>query len=147
MTNFILDTNILLRFCDPASSSHALARQSIAKLLAVGDQIYLTPQSLTEFWVVATRPPEANGLGWDTQKTRFEIEQLLDQFPLLVDTPAIFAHWLYLVTAQDIKGKKAHDARFVAIMQTHGITNLLTFNTDDFKSYSGIMLVHPSDVN
>jgi hypothetical protein len=50
------------------------------------------------------------------------------------------------VTAQDIKGKKAHDARFVAAMRTHGATHLLTFNTDDFRSYSGITLVHPSDV-
>jgi hypothetical protein len=53
---------------------------------------------------------------------------------------------LYLVTAQDIKGKKAHDARFAAAMLTHGVANLLTFNPDDFKSYSNITLVHPSDV-
>jgi predicted nucleic acid-binding protein len=85
MANFILDTNVLLRFCDPASSSYALARQAVTKLLAAGDQIYVAPQSLAEFWVVATRPSEANGLGWDTQKTRSEIEQLLDQFPLLED--------------------------------------------------------------
>lgn len=146
MTNFIIDTNILLRFCDPASSRYALARQAVTKILAAGDQIYIVPQSLAEFWVVATRPTEINGLGWNTRKTRSEIEQLLDQFPLLEDTPAIFAHWLYLVTAQDIKGKKAHDARLVAAMRTHGATRLLTFNTDDFKSYSGITLVHPSDV-
>ena len=146
MTNFILDTNILLRFCDPVSPSYEQARQAIAKLLTDGHQIYLAPQSLTEFWVVATRPLEANGLGWDVRKTRSEIDQLLYQFPLLEDTPAVFAHWLYLVTAQNIKGKKAHDARFVAAMLTHGVTNLLTFNTDDFKTYSGVTLLHPSDV-
>ena len=32
-------------------------------------------------------------------------------------------------------------------MNTHRITHLLTFNTDDFKRYDGITVVNPSSVN
>jgi hypothetical protein len=31
--------------------------------------------------------------------------------------------------------------------ENDGVTHLLTFNTDDFKGYSGITPVHPSEVN
>lgn len=147
MTTFLLDTNLLLRLSDGNSPHQALADQSIKKLRLRGDWPCLTAQNLIEFWAVATRPVNANGFGWDTQKTRVEIDQLLNKFPLLDDTPAILANWVSLVTSYDVKGKKAHDARLVAVMQAHGITHLLTFNTDDFKGYSNITLVHPGDVS
>jgi len=147
MTTFLLDTNLLLRLSDGNSPHQALADQSIKRLRLRGDWPCLTAQNLIEFWAVATRPVNANGFGWDAQKTRVEIDQLLNKFPLLDDMPAIFTNWVNLVTTHDVKGKKAHDARLVAVMQAHGVTHLLTFNTDDFKSYIGITLVHPSDVN
>ena len=31
-------------------------------------------------------------------------------------------------------------------MKAHGVTRLLTFNTNEFINYSDITLVHPSDV-
>jgi tRNA modification GTPase len=44
--------------------------------------------------------------------------------------------------ARDI-GFKAHDARLVAAMQTYAISQLLTFNVDDFKSFS-ITVIEPN---
>jgi predicted nucleic acid-binding protein len=147
MATFLLDTNLLLRLSDGGSPHQALADQAIKRLRLRGDWPCLTAQNLIEFWAVATRPAPANGFGWDIQKTRMEIDQLLNKFPLLEDTPAILTNWINLVTTHDTKGKKVHDARLVAVMQAHGVTHLLTFNTDDFKGYSDIALVHPSDVN
>ncbi len=43
-------------------------------------------------------------------------------------------------------GKQVHDARLVAAMITHHITHLLTFNIDDFKRFSAIVVVHPRSV-
>lgn len=37
-----------------------------------------------------------------------------------------------------VSGKNTHDARIVAAMNVHGVVNLLTFNRDDFKRYSGM---------
>ena len=39
-----------------------------------------------------------------------------------------------------------HDARLVATMLVHGVTDLLTLNDRDFSRYVGIRAVHPRDV-
>jgi len=146
MPVILLDTNILLRFCNPTSPRHADVERAVARLRLRGDLPSITTQNIIEFWAVATRPVDVNGLNWSVQKTASEIDQLLNTFPLLKDSPDILLHWLTLVKAHDIKGKKVHDARLVATMQVHGVTHLLTFNTDDFKSYPNISLLHPNDV-
>ena len=146
MGSYLLDTNILLRMCDGTASSHFLAGQATAKLLQQEHQVYITSQNLIEFWVVATRPLQVNGLGWNIAKTNFEIEQILAQFPLLEDNRAIFSNWLNIVNTNQIKGKRVHDARLGAVMITHGITHLLTFNPKDFNRITGITIVHPQNI-
>jgi predicted nucleic acid-binding protein len=37
-----------------------------------------------------------------------------------------------------VKGIGVHDARLVASMMVHGVNNLLTFDTGDFKRYEEI---------
>jgi len=146
MANFLLGTNVLLRMSDGNASTHLLAGNAVATLLARKDKVYITAQNFIEFWAVATRPLDANGLGWTTQRTTTEIEQFLNRFPLLEDSPDILSRWLTLVTTYDIKGKKVHDTRLVAVMQAHGVTHLLTFNTDDFTGYPDISPIHPNKV-
>ena len=146
MASYLLDTNILLRSADDKSAQHLEAQKAVARLLGQGDDCYLTPQMLIEFWAVATRPVSANGLGWNVAKTQAEIDQLLDQFPLLEDTPEVFQHWLALVISHTVMGKRVHDIRILAVMQTHAISHLLTFNVDDFPQPLGVTIVHPSGV-
>lgn len=146
MASYLLDTNILLRSADDKSAQHLQAQEAVARLLGQADTCYLTPQVLIEFWAVATRPVSANGLGWDVAKTLAEIDQLLDQFPLFKDTPDVFHHWLALVTSHTVVGKRVHDIRILAVMQTHGVSHLRTFNVDDFPKPPGITIVHPSEV-
>ena len=146
MAGWLLDTNILLRRVDSKSADHSLASRSVASLLARSEDCYLTAQVVIEFWVVATRPVQVNGLGWSAEQARAEVDLLLDQFPLLEEQPAVFGNWLSLVAAQPISGKRAYDARIVAVMQAHGLSNLLTLNTGDFTFATGIKVVHPRDV-
>lgn len=146
MSAYLLDTNILLRMCDGNASTHLLAGEATAQLLRQEHQVYLTSQNLIEFWVVATRPHEVNGLGWDLEKTNHEVVQILAQFPLLEDNSKIFEYWLNIVTTNQLKGKRVHDARLVAVMLAHGITHLLTFNPKDFKDIAGIIVMHPQTV-
>ncbi len=75
-----------------------------------------------------------------------EVKQLQDKFPILSDSPQILLNWLMLVETHDVKGKNVHDARLVAVMMVHGITHLLTFNTDDFRRFPNITLLHPNEV-
>ncbi len=143
MTAYLLDTNILLRISDKNATEHLSAITATENLLARGDEVYITAQNVVEFWAVATRPIESNGLGWSTQRTATEIEQFLDRFPLLEESATILPNWLSLVKTYDIKGKKTHDTRLIAVMLTHGVTHLLTFNTADFSAYAAVTIAHP----
>lgn len=147
MTTYLVDTNVLLRSCDPPSPSYTAAYETVAQLIEFGHRVCITSQNVIEFWAVATRPVSANGLGWDVAKTKSEVDLILGRFPLLVDTPEIFACWSQLVSTLAITGKRVHDARLVAVMLVHRLQHLVTFNIDDFKVYSGLTLVHPEHVN
>jgi predicted nucleic acid-binding protein len=146
MTDYLLDTNILLRAAQPEASTHSVAVEAVASLLERGESVFITAQNLIEFWAVATRPAEANGLGWSPTAAESEIQQLRDQIPMLEDQPPVFSNWLQLVTQHAVLGKQVHDARLVAVMLTHGVTHLLTFNGADFQRYPLIRAVHPSEL-
>jgi predicted nucleic acid-binding protein len=146
MAAYLLDTNILLRSSDPDSPWQVLADTSVTQLLRKNHQLWITSQNIIEFWVVATRPVNVNGLGWSIEQTRTGIEQILNQFPKLEETPQIFPYWLNLVTTYQIQGKRVHDARLIAVMLAHSVTHLLTFNPDDFRNINDIVIVHPQAV-
>ncbi len=76
---------------------------------------------------------------------RQEIDRLHTQFPLLDDTADVFGHWVSLVTAFQVIGRRVHDARLVAVMLAHGITHLLTFNHLDFRQFP-ITVITPDDL-
>jgi predicted nucleic acid-binding protein len=145
MTRYLLDTNVILRFCNPSDLQHDLATEAISCLLNQADECFLTAQVLIELWVVATRPVQVNGLGWNTEKARNIIDELLNRFPLLEESPQIFLTWLYLVTTGKVMGKRTHDVRLIAIMLAGGITHILTFNPSDFALISSITVVHPQE--
>lgn len=146
MAKYLLDTNVVIRFCNSSDVQYSLATDAIAHLLANGDECFLTAQVLIEFWVVATRPIEVNGLGWTVEHTRTTIDQLLNRFPLLEESPQIFSNWLNLVTESNVLGKRTHDVRIIATMLAHGITHLITFNPGDFAITPNIAITHPQDV-
>jgi predicted nucleic acid-binding protein len=147
MPRYLLDTNVLLRAAQLEAADHTIATSAISSLAARGEDLVLTPQILIEFWSVATRPIDVNGLGWSAQLVDEEVTRLLDQFPILVDRPEVFAHWLQIVRSHEVKGRKVHDARLLAIMRAHRVTHLLTFNVDDFKDHPDMTIVHPRDVS
>lgn len=146
MTNYLLDTNVVMRFCNPSDAQHQLAVDAISRLLVQSNECLLTTQVMIEFWVVATSPTQVNGLGWTVEQARSIIDQLLDRFPLLEECPQIFPNWLNLVTTNKVMGKRTHDARIIAIMLANGITHLLTFNPSDFTGISSITITHPHDL-
>jgi predicted nucleic acid-binding protein len=146
MTDYLLDTNILLRAVQPEASPHRQAIEAVTALLEKSDNLFITAQNSIKFWAVTTRPVEVNGLGWSPTLAETEIQQLRDQFPMLDDRPEVFVNWLKLVRQYEIQGKQVHDTRLVAVMYTHSVDHLLTFNVDDFRRYPIITVVHPGEV-
>lgn len=144
--SFLVDTNMLLRSVAPSHPMYALAINAIGILLGRSEELYITPQNLIEFWNVYTRPADRNGLGCSVGEAKIEINRLKSIFPLLPDIPAIYGEWESLVITHAVKGVNVHDARLVAVMLAHSVTHILTFNTEDFKRFSQITVVHPSEI-
>jgi predicted nucleic acid-binding protein len=67
-------------------------------------------------------------------------------FTVLPDSMEAFRIWRRLVVKHEVKGSKVHDTRLAAIMQAHGIKQILTFNTGDFKRFSHVVAVHPTEL-
>ncbi len=147
MTRYLLDTNIVMRLCNCSDLQHQLATNAVSRLLMQSDKCFLATQVIIEFWVVATRPTEVNGLGWSVEQTRSMIDQLLARFPVLAESRQIFTNWLNLVTTNRVMGKRTHDVRLVAAMLANEMTHLLTFNPSDFAGISSITITHPQDLN
>jgi len=145
--SYLLDTNVLLRSVQKSHPMESEAANSIKLLLRQREILVITPQNLIEFWCVATRPEVNNGLGISINETVRRIESFKSVLVLLPDTDSIFSEWEQLVVRYRVSGKQVYDARRSAAMNTHRITHLLTFNTDDFKRYDGITVVNPSSVN
>lgn len=142
----LLDTNVLLRMAEPQHPMRDMALQAAAAILAGGDSLCLVSQNLFEFWAVATRPADQNGLGLSAAQADIELAKIKVQFGIHDDIPAIRPVWEQLVVKYQVIGKNAHDARLVAAMIVHGITRILTFNTTDFQRYQEITAISPADV-
>jgi predicted nucleic acid-binding protein len=138
------DTGILLRLPEPADPLHATVRQAVDAICARGDTLAFAPQSAAEFWNVCTRPATARGgLGLDTAETDRRLQLIEAGFPRLAEPPTIYPLWRQLVVNSAVLGKQVHDARLVALMQSHGISHILTLNGADFARYPGIVPIDP----
>jgi predicted nucleic acid-binding protein len=144
--NYVVDTNVLLRSVQKNHAMFKDADTAVKTLLGSGEVLHVTSQNLIEFWAVATRPLASNGLELTIEQAAHELNGLKTILSVLPDTPDILIEWEKLVIQHRVSGKQAHDARIVAAMKVHGVTHLLTFNTDDFKRYTEIAAVHPASI-
>ena len=142
----LVDTSIITRTLQPQHELYPLVDRALEHLLEQGKELHIVAQNLIELWVVATRPVEQNGLGMTTAAVAVELARIKSMFVLLPENAAIYPVWESLVVRHQVSGKPAHDARLVAAMQVHGITDILTFDKSGFSRYPGIEVVHPAEV-
>ncbi len=146
----LLDTNILGRMADVRDPLRITTEAAIERLLSGTEALVIVPQNLYEFWAVGTRqsgspPIGQNGLGMSVEEASGWLLFFQKAFTLLPDTEDLLPRWHALVRRLAITGRRSHDARLVAAMQVHGITQLLTFNPDHFSGYP-ITVVDPASV-
>jgi predicted nucleic acid-binding protein len=140
----LLDTNILLRYVRPSDPRFDAVATAVNALSSSGEVLCVVPQDIYEFWAVATRPIAANGLGLSIPECQVEVARIKRLFRLLPDLPTLFAEWETLVGTYACHGRSSYDARLVAAMRTHGITQLLTFNGADFTRFPGLTILDPA---
>lgn len=139
----LLDTNILTRTAQQDHPHYAAASEAVNVLLERGEQLYIVPQNLYEFWAVATRPKHDNGLNMTVPEARTRIARIKRMFILLRDERGILSTWERLMNRHEVMGKTTHDARLVAAMHRHNLESLLTFNASHFARFSGIIVLTP----
>jgi hypothetical protein len=88
--SYLIDINILTRVIVIKDALSPVAGGAIDVLQERGEQLLVAPQNLMEFWVVATQPREANGLGLAVEGVRKEIERFEGMFGILDESPAVY---------------------------------------------------------
>lgn len=146
MGDHLIDTNILVRLVRPQDPLNPAAARAVDVLKRRGEKTSVAPQNLIEFWSVATRPVEVNGLGMTPDAAKLELERIDKMFRVLEETASVYNRWKHLVTSYSVRGRQVHDARLVALMLEHNIGSILTFNVDDFSRYSEITAINPQDL-
>lgn len=136
----LLDTNIALRVFDSTSEAADL-NAILHRLRATGRVPTIAPQVLYEAYVVLTREPQQNGWGLDSSAAIKALRSYQSACDLLPDPDGLTETWMQVCEAFNVRGKQAHDARLVAFMNLHGITELLTLNPGDFGRYDGIHII------
>jgi hypothetical protein len=63
----LVDTSILLRSAQPHHPLCFQATSAVARLLRQKDAVFFCAQNIPEFWNVATRPADRNGLGFSPE--------------------------------------------------------------------------------
>lgn len=142
----LVDTNILLRMADRASSRAAECEAALRKLTRTKQDPLVCAQVLIEFWVAATRPPANNGLGMTATAADAFLVEALKTLPCLPEPADIAARWRTRVVRHAVTGKPSHDARLIALMDAHAVTHLLTLDAHDFTRYSDITCLSPLQV-
>jgi predicted nucleic acid-binding protein len=144
--DYLVDTNILLRFADRMHPLHPTIRAAVRKLRSSGVRLQAASQNFAEFWNVATRPAARNGFGLTPEEADRRLRILERLFPLLPDSPAVYPEWRRLIVAFGVSGVQVHDARLVAAMRANGIARILTLNPSDFARYApeGIVAADPT---
>lgn len=139
-----VDTNVLLRTIEVADAMHEAAVRAITVLIRAGETLIVTPQIVAEFWNVATRPRDRNGIGLTPAGASAELAQIQAFFTVVAETTDVYDAWKNLVTHYEVSGVATHDARLVAAMKIYGITRILTFNGRDFERYAEVEVADPT---
>ena len=141
----LLDTSVLVRLRDKDSAEHADCASLLRSLdFAIHDRV-LCAQVLIEYWVVATSPRNVNGLGLTPAEANADLSDFLSLIPCLPEPPDVLARWRELVTTTGTRGRPAHDARLVAVMDAFGINDLITLNAEHFRRFDRVRCHTPAD--
>jgi predicted nucleic acid-binding protein len=135
----MIDTNVLVYSTVSSSPWHQEARARLTALFNEGIELCFTPQIVREYLVILTRS-DIFEKRFTTEEALRELEAILPAFALLNETEETVYHLRDLAERYQVRGKAIHDANVVAVMLAHGVTRLMTYNSDDFRRFQEITL-------
>lgn len=134
MSRVLIDTNIFVYGIDEDSKYYDQAK----KILDQRDkQLVTTSKNLIEFLTVVTK---SSGYNLNSELALEIIEEIIQSVEVIYPSPESLAILLDLVYRYSPSGLKIHDFEIISIGLAHGIYEVATFNTKDFKSVQEISL-------
>jgi predicted nucleic acid-binding protein len=143
---YLIDTNVLLRLTRLRDPEYGAIQTVLERLSDSGATFYYTLQNIAEFWNVCTRPVDRNGFGLSIEETDRLVQAIERSMMLAPETGTVYAVWRRFVRDLKISGVRVHDARLAALMEVHGLHEILTLNVADFARFPGVSAIHPKDV-
>lgn len=143
-----VDSGVLLRAVHRSDPYYLEVRGAIRLLLRTAEPVFTGLQQLAEFWNVCTRPPGMRGgFNLPLEEAARRLRRIERGVIVLTETPLTPGIWKALVQQHGVQGVQVHDARTVALMLTHSLTDLLTLNKADFVRYGsdGIRPATPTE--
>jgi predicted nucleic acid-binding protein len=135
----MVDTNVLVYITVKSNPWYQGARLYLNGLFNDGFELCITSQIMREYLVCLTR-----GIiftqKFTSEQALNELDAVLSVFTLLEDAEETFSHLCSLIRKYQIQGKAIHDANIVAVMISHRIKRLATYNIDDFRRFNEIVL-------
>lgn len=140
MERVLVDTNFVISIVARADIKTTLL---LEQLIASGNTLVCCRQSIFEFWAVATRPVESNGLGKTPAEAQLEIEEIQRSFRLEDDPVDLLQTWLKLCMHHSVRGKPSHDARLVAFAVGNGIDKIASLDRQIYSRFSEVHTITP----
>jgi hypothetical protein len=138
----LIDANVLVYALDADAPQHAASRALLESARATSTAVYVTLQTLCEFYSVVTNARRVS-------KPRSAADALsaisgLLSFVHVLPVPAITVDGLVdLLRRRPVTGGDVFDLHLVATMKANGILRIYTFNREDFEPFSELEVLEP----
>jgi predicted nucleic acid-binding protein len=142
----LVDSNVLVNWVQMEQAGVSIVRTAIDVLVRQGIELCYASQNLGEFWNVSTRPTSRNGFGLSPAEADHRAKSFERRMRLLPEHPLVHEEWRRLLVTYQVSGVQVHDTHLVAVMNVYGVTQILTYNTKDFRRFTGIEALDPADV-
>ncbi|MBN1834050.1 MAG: PIN domain-containing protein [Deltaproteobacteria bacterium] len=135
--SIFIDTNVLIYANNRESPLCEVARGKLDELALSGNALFVSNQVIREYLVIMTRPGFVEK-PISSESAIEDAKRITKEFTLLFPDRNSLDKLMELILKYQIKGKRIHDAAIASVMLTNGITDILTKNIDDFKSFQEI---------
>ncbi len=138
-----LDTNVLAYVTNTKAPQHRIALEIFRP--SNQEQLCVSSQVMAEFYSYLTNP----GILVTPLSPQNALQRIkrICQMPhvLLLSTPPnLFEGWMNLLETHPVTDGKVFDLLHIAIMLSHGISSIYTFNANDFLWCNEIEVIDPS---
>jgi len=135
-----LDTNLLMYAVIPESPRYFHARGILQRLEQSDAEAWVSRQVLREFLAGMSRPQVFAG-GFSASDMLTAMLEYERQLFVAEDHALVTEQLCLLIEKVPSGGKQIHDANIVATMLAFDIPQLITYNLDDFRRFSGLISV------